>query len=357
MRKRSVQTRLAAGVMAVAALLAVSSSACTSGAKMPESKVASVAMLAPPDMLRQLSSGDVAAFLAWEPFPSVAVGDGSGTVLVYSKDVWPAHPCCVLALKGHRPDSAVSKALVWAHIKATDWMNDPANKAALIKAAADFTGRQATAVAMARTNILYTSEPNTKGLTEYYDRLKRYGLLKKTITDIGFTDDEDFLESFVDRSAYDAAVASGDTPPKPPADAKVRITHIQADMHHLAYFIAKRQGFYRRAGLIPGKNLIEVAPFPNGAAIMEAFKNGQVDTAYLGGAPATLKRINDDVKITAIAGVNDLGSALVVSKTSGITDGSGLAGRIVAAPAPGTVQDVLLRMYLEQQGLTYQLKG
>ena len=109
-------------------------------------------------------------------------------------------------------------------------------------------------------------------------------------------------------------------------------------------------------GLVPGKNLIEVASFPNGTAVMQAFANRQIDAAYLGGAPATLKRINDDTKITVIAGVNDLGSALVVGARSGITTPEGLAGKTVAVPAPGTVQDVLLRRLLEKLGLAYVLK-
>jgi NitT/TauT family transport system substrate-binding protein len=89
---------------------------------------------------------------------------------------------------------------------------------------------------------------------------------------------------------------------------------------------------------------------------MEAFKNGDIDLSYLGSAPATLKRINDKTPIRVLAGANNVGSAIVVRSDLGIDSLEELAGKTIAIPGFGTVQDTLLRMVAEQVGLTIQLK-
>jgi len=68
-------------------------------------------------------------------------------------------------------------------------------------------------------------------------------------------------------------------------------------------------------------------------------------------APATLKRIQTNVSITIVAGVNAEGSAIIAR--SGIADVSALEGKNVAIPGFGTVQDILLRIALDKQGLDY----
>ena len=97
-------------------------------------------------------------------------------------------------------------------------------------------------------------------------------------------------------------------------------------------------------------------PYANGPAVMEAFKNGDIDVSYLGGAPATLKRINDDTTIHVIAGANNIGSAIVVGKDSGIDSIDDLAGKTIAIPGFGTVQDFIVRIVAENAGLEVQLR-
>lgn len=346
--------------LAVAVLVAVGAAACqtTTGGKGagPSPTSVNVAVMTPPDMLKQIASGDIDGFIAWEPFPTTAIKAGDGRVLLLSKDIWPGHPCCVLAVAPTVKDPAAQAALVWAHQQATAWINDPKNASQTAKYAAEFTTRPEDVVAGALKGIEYDAAPNVEGLKNYYAQLTQYGLLKKTPADLGYDSEDALFKAFIDEGPYKQALAAGKTAPKAPAAVKIRITYIQGDLHHLAYYIAKKEGFYEKAGLVPGKNLIEVPPYPNGVAIMEAFKNNEVDAAYLGGAPALLKRVNDDTKITAIAGVNDLGSALVVGVDSGIEKPTDLAGKTVAVPSPGSVQDVLLRKLLATIGLEYSLK-
>jgi NitT/TauT family transport system substrate-binding protein len=346
--------------VAVAILVAVAAVACqtTRGGQTggPAPTSVNVAVMTPPDMLKQMASGDIDGFIAWEPFPTTAVKAGDGKVLLLSKDIWPGHPCCVLAVAPTVKDPAARAALAWANIQATAWMNDPKNADQAAKYGAEFTTKPEDVVAGALTNIKYGPAPNIEGLKNYYAQLTQYGLLKKTPQDLGYDSEDALFKAFIDEGPYKQALAAGKTAPKAPAASKIRITHIQGDLHHLAHYVAKKEGFYASAGLVLGKNLIEVAPYANGAAIMEGFKNKELDAAYLGGAPAVLKRVNDDTKITVIAGVNDLGSSLVVGTDSGIEKPADLAGKTVAVPSPGSVQDVLLRRLLATLGLEYSLK-
>ena len=78
-----------------------------------------IVTLPPSTMLDQLKSGDIDGFIAWEPFNAEAVVSGYGRYLIQSGEVWPNHPCCVLAVSDSYKDDKIIEALVWAHIKAT----------------------------------------------------------------------------------------------------------------------------------------------------------------------------------------------------------------------------------------------
>ena len=87
---------------------------------------------------------------------------------------------------------------------------------------------------------------------------------------------------------------------------------------------------------------------------MDGFEAGLMDIGYLGGAPATLKRINKDIKIQIIAGANNVGSAIVVSQD--IKTLGDLKGKTIATPGFGTVQDFILRMVATEAGLEVKVK-
>ena len=52
------------------------------------------------DMPIYLSKKEIAAFIAWEPICSNAVGMGYGHNLYTSKEIFPGHQCCVFAIRG-----------------------------------------------------------------------------------------------------------------------------------------------------------------------------------------------------------------------------------------------------------------
>ena len=48
------------------------------------------------DMVQQIKTSNIDAFVAWEPIASQVALAGTGTVLTYSSAIWPDHPWCVM---------------------------------------------------------------------------------------------------------------------------------------------------------------------------------------------------------------------------------------------------------------------
>lgn len=110
-------SRLAA-VIPVALTLALVLAGCTA------TNSVNIVKLSPPDMLEQIKLGKIDAFVAWEPFPSKAVREGF-RIFMTSHDIWPNNPCCVVAYRLGQLNDDVLEALVWAHVKATRFINNP----------------------------------------------------------------------------------------------------------------------------------------------------------------------------------------------------------------------------------------
>ena len=298
-----------------------------------------IVKLSPPDMIEQFKLKQIDGFVAWEPF--VTKGEGYGKILLKSSDIWKHHPCCVVAYSERFKDGDALKAVVWAHVKATEFIKDEKNRKKVIEYASEFTGLEKDVVAKALNNIEYTTYPDVKEFRFYFDKLKEYGLLRKSLAELGYKSEDNFFSDFLRRDIIKAVETSSE-PPK--CNDKIRIGYLTADLHQLALYIAIKEGYLDETGL-----KYELKQYKNGVAAMEAFKAGEIDVAYLGGAPATLKRINDNIKIRIIAGANNEGSALVVQKD--IKSFDDLKGKTIAIPGYGTVQDFLLRIAAEKHGL------
>ncbi len=299
-----------------------------------------VVKLSPPDMIEQFKLKQIDGFVVWEPFVTKGVEVG-GRVLMTSSEIWRHHPCCVVAYSEGFNEDAALKAIVWAHVKATEFINDKRNREKVIEYASEFTGLEKEIVAKAIDNIEYTTYPNEKEFRIYFEKLKKYGLLTRKLGDLGFKSEDEFFSDFLRKDIYDS-VKGLKEPPR--YEGKVRIGYLTADLHQLALYIAIKEGYLDETGM-----KYELKQYKNGVAVMEAFKAGEIDVAYLGGAPATLKRINDNIKIRIIAGANNEGSAIVVQR--GINSVEDLRGKTIAIPGYGTVQDFLLRIVAEKHGM------
>ena len=310
-----------------------------------QGKEVEVVKLSPRDMVEQLKLGEIDAFVAWEPFVSEAVVNGYGKIMATSHDIWPNHPCCVVAAK-ENVDRDILTAIVWAHVKATRFINDERNREKVIEYAVEFTGKDRAVIEEALKRIKFVEYPDKNEFRKYYEKLKENGYLTKNPRDLGYESEEEFFKDFLDDSVYRDVIEKMKneswTPKK--VNATVKIGYLTADLHQLAFYVALKEGYYRDVGL----NVVK-KEYANGVFEMEGFKQNEIDVGYLGGSPATLKRVNDNVRIKIIAGANNEGSAIVVR--SDIKSPKDLEGKKVAIPGFGTVQDFLLRLFAEKNGI------
>lgn len=87
----------------------------------------------PPRMTAQLRSGEIDGFCVGAPWNAVAEADGSGEILVRTRELWPGKPDKVLGVSPAfaERDPAALLALLRALIRAAAWADAPANRPAL----------------------------------------------------------------------------------------------------------------------------------------------------------------------------------------------------------------------------------
>jgi len=131
-----------------------------------------------------------------------------------------------------------------------------------------------------------------------------------------------------------------------PPEGRVRIGYLLGDLHHLPFFVALEKGFFADAGI----DVEVVGPFDAGTSEMNALAAGQLDMGYVGIPPAVIAAVRD-VDLSIVAGVNVEGSAFVVNNT--INDACDLCGKVIATPLPGSIQYVMLAMFLADNNMSF----
>jgi ABC-type nitrate/sulfonate/bicarbonate transport system substrate-binding protein len=163
----------------------------------------------PPDMRVKLESGEIAGFLAWEPWPSDAIAAGAGKIMATSAAIWPNHLDCVLAVDrafaDAHPDS-VSRFLR-AHIAATAWIQNALSNPGspdyehLVDLAVGFTQRDAAVVEAAFKNIEFQpalDESFLESIRTYTNKLIEFSLVPPAkLTERGYADVDDFVSRYV----------------------------------------------------------------------------------------------------------------------------------------------------------------
>ncbi|MDR1855730.1 MAG: ABC transporter substrate-binding protein [Desulfovibrio sp.] len=137
-----------------------------------------IVVIGPAEMQPALLTGQIDAFVAWEPYVAKAVGTGKARVIASSATIWPGHPCCALVvserLVKEHPERV--RALLRAHRRATSWIGAHKDEAAAIAVAR--TGMDLDTVKRAMDNVTYTAVPDMAGLKEYLAFLKGQGIIE-----------------------------------------------------------------------------------------------------------------------------------------------------------------------------------
>jgi NitT/TauT family transport system substrate-binding protein len=144
----------------------------------------------------------------------------------------------------------------------------------------------------------------------------------------------------------------GDTQASGTDPAVVRLGYFP-NLTHATPIVADKEGLFAKH---LGATALKVTTFNAGPAAMEALKSGAIDATYVGPGPATNAFINSGGKaLTVVAGAATGGTSLVVDPS--IKNAADLKGKKVSTPQLGNTQDIALRYWLKQNGLSTDLQG
>ena len=125
-----------------------------------------------------------------------------------------------------------------------------------------------------------------------------------------------------------------------------------SNITHAPALIAMKEGFFTKA--LGSAGTLKATAFSAGTEETTAILSGQLDAAYVGPNPAiTAWQKSSDIQI--VSGVATGGASVVVKK--GITSAAQLKGKSLATPSLGNTQDVALRYWLKQHGMTTNTTG
>jgi NitT/TauT family transport system substrate-binding protein len=149
-----------------------------------------------------------------------------------------------------------------------------------------------------------------------------------------------------------AALAGCSTKPSASANpgGTLRLGYF-ANVTHATALVGVERGTFA-AHLGPTK--LETQVFNAGPAAVEALFGGAIDATYIGPNPAINAFVKSKGKaLRIVAGATSGGAQLVVKPS--IASAKDLAGKTLATPQLGNTQDVALRAYLKEQGVTAEI--
>jgi NitT/TauT family transport system substrate-binding protein len=123
---------------------------------------------------------------------------------------------------------------------------------------------------------------------------------------------------------------------------------------HAPALIGLKEGFFAKA--LGSAGTLKATAFSPGTEETTALLAGQLDAAYVGPNPAiNTWQKSGGTAIKIVSGAATGGASVVVAK--GITSAGQLRGKTLATPSLGNTQDVALRYWLKQNGLTTTTTG
>ncbi len=137
------------------------------------------------------------------------------------------------------------------------------------------------------------------------------------------------------------------------APVTVRLGYL-ANITHAPALIAVKNGYFAKE--FGSAGTVKSTVFTSGTQETTAILAGQLDAAFVGPNPAInawQKSSGQAIKI--VSGVATGGASVVVKPA--ITSAAQLKGQSLASPSLGNTQDVAVRYWLKQQGLTTSATG
>ena len=152
-------------------------------------------------------------------------------------------------------------------------------------------------------------------------------------------------------SASSSATSAGGSAAAAPVT--VRLGFLE-NITHASALVGLKDGYFSKA--LGSAGTVKATAFSTGTQETTALLAGQLDAAYVGPNPAinTWQKSNG-TGIKIISGAATGGASVVVTK--GITSPAQLKGKTLATPSLGNTQDVALRYWLKQNGVTTTTTG
>jgi NitT/TauT family transport system substrate-binding protein len=137
------------------------------------------------------------------------------------------------------------------------------------------------------------------------------------------------------------------------APVTVRLGFLQ-NITHASALVGLKEGFFTKA--LGSAGTLKPTAFSSGTQETTAILAGQLDAAYVGPNPAiNAWQKSGGTAIKIVSGAATGGASVVVAK--GITSAAQLKGKALATPSLGNTQDVALRYWLKQNGITTTSTG
>src|SRR6202046_3110517 len=154
-------------------------------------------------------------------------------------------------------------------------------------------------------------------------------------------------------SSSDATSSTATAAAAAAAPVTVRLGLLE-NITHASALVGLKDGYFSKA--LGSAGTVKATAFSTGTQEMPALLAGQLDAAYVGPNPAinTWQKSNGTA-IKVISGAATGGASVVVKK--GITSASQLKGKTLATPSLGNTQDVAVRYWLKQNGVTTTTTG
>jgi NitT/TauT family transport system substrate-binding protein len=137
------------------------------------------------------------------------------------------------------------------------------------------------------------------------------------------------------------------------APVTVRLGYL-ANITHAPALIAVKNGYFSKQ--LGSAGTLKTTVFASGTQETTALLAGQLDAAYVGPNPAiNAWQKSGGTAVKIVSGAATGGASVVVK--AGITSAAQLKGQSVATPSLGNTQDVAVRYWLKQQGLSTSITG
>jgi len=124
----------------------------------------------------------------------------------------------------------------------------------------------------------------------------------------------------------------------------------QPSTHQIAEMVAMEKGWWLNDLKKFGIEKVTDYEFPSGPPEMQAMLGGDIDIAYVGATPP-IPAIDQGLDAKIVAAVQTQGSGIVIRPESNYTGPSYLVGKKIGTFPPGSIQDMVLKKWLTENGI------